>query len=231
MKNYIKRSVNIKQKDIQLLLDDLYTILIVENADISLLLPDSVIDINHYSKDSHMVSDEYLPWHTDGIFSTDPEKFTGLYAVNVDEEASPTHFKDMREAYSELSNDLKEKLHDEKATSKVLHYYNESNFPYKFKDESLFSKFIKQSNEHYLIRYDNQDNEYLYYSQIFTDTPYSKEIDETIYNKYYTHYWKPGQLVLYNNRLVNHRRDFTPTHINRELKRLTFKSNIKWKWQ
>jgi alpha-ketoglutarate-dependent taurine dioxygenase len=230
MKNYIKRSQNIKQKDLQLLIDHFYTILIVENADISSLLPDSIIDINHHSKDSHMISDESLPWHTDGIFSKNPEKFTGLYAVNVDKEASPTYFKDMREAYRDLNDDLKQKLLNEKAKSKVLHYYNKSNFPYKFKDKSVFSKFVEQSNEHYLIRYDNEDNEYLYYSQIFTDTQYSEEIDKVIYNKYYTHYWKPGQLVLYNNRLVNHRRDFTSTDINRELKRLTFKDNIKWKW-
>jgi len=169
--------------------------------------------------------EEDMLWHSDRAYLQDVHAFCGLYCVAADEGSSPTYFLDSIQAWKDLDEDLKKKVKEEgKVEFSVRNYFDRTNYPHDFRTPVYRRAFLMRSKAKHSMYRKDKFGEYIFYSPGYTSTQYLEELNNSLYQEknIYTHNWEPGDLVVWNNWTTSHKRDHTPSHVDRRLFRYAF---------
>tara|TARA_B100000035_G_scaffold282401_1_gene263927 strand:+ start:32 stop:757 length:726 start_codon:yes stop_codon:yes gene_type:complete len=149
-----------------------------------------------------------LEWHIDKGYSENPPEYVALYSVDIDENAGNTLFVSSR--ILEDIPDYYKKHKDDKVQFDMNRFIHDKQYGYHFRSESERRWFRRKYRkvEHDLVQGDKQ-GVYLYYCEAYNDLPEMKMIKEKLYdpNKIHRHKWQKGQLLIYNNKATNHKRE------------------------
>lgn len=160
---------------------------------------------------------EEMLWHHDRAYHPDCHNTVGLYCIAAEAGSSPTYFIDMVTAYEDAPQYIKNKLRTEKGTHSVRKYMEQATYPHTFKDKKEERKWrVLSKAEHPLVQ-ENQYGTFFFYSPAYTETDWEPWLKEhCLQEKYiYTHYWEPGDMLIYDNKSILHRRDRTHPDIDR----------------
>ena len=149
-----------------------------------------------------------LEWHIDKGYSENPPEYVALYSVDIDEEAGDTLFVDSRivedvpDYYKEHKNDI--------VQFDMNRFIHDNQYGYHFRNEVERRWFRRKYRnvEHELIQGDNR-GVYLYYCEAYNNLPEMQMIKEKLYDpkRIHRHKWRKGELVIYNNKATNHKRE------------------------
>ena len=156
-------------------------------------------------------------WHQDRAYSKDCHPYVGLFCIRADQGSSPTWFADMQEVYDISSQELKIKAQDVKCMNTITKYMSKEEYPFKF-DSPVHERAWRMKNraQHDLVKQDDT-GKYYFYSEAYTETDLESELQKVMENSsIYQHYWKPNQLLVYNNYKTVHKRDSTPDTVIRQ---------------
>ena len=145
-----------------------------------------------------------LPWHHDRGYLTEVHSHVAIYCVTA-ENAGAIQFCDMRAAYNDAPEELKLQELCKHSVKKFFEQYPEHPCNFKSKAEE---RLYKRSNAyHNLI----QNDEYFFFSEAYTDSSNRDKLIEHCYQEKYitTHEYKTGDLIIYDNKRLCHRRDGT----------------------
>lgn len=174
-----------------------------------------------------------LAFHTDGCFRPYPTLATFLYAIEVPAEGGETLFVDMNEVYDALSPATRERI----LAMQAVNYFH---FSYSRYDPSRESRPVREVVENALhpmvithplsgkpVVYANRHNTY---DIVGLDHEDAKPILDEIFAeierpaRIYAHKWQVGQLVMWDNRAVQHARAACPQDQRRMLRRFAAKA-------
>tara|TARA_A100001011_G_scaffold340004_2_gene371800 strand:- start:8737 stop:9462 length:726 start_codon:yes stop_codon:yes gene_type:complete len=149
-----------------------------------------------------------LEWHIDKGYSENPPEYVALYSVDIDEDAGDTLFVDSR-----IVEDIPDYYRDHKndvVKFDMNRFIHDKQYGYHFRSEAERRWFRRKYRhiEHELIQGDNR-GVYLYYCEAYNDLPEMKMIKNKLYDpkRIHRHKWKTGELVIYNNKATNHKRE------------------------
>jgi len=170
-------------------------------------------------------------WHTDSSFRPVPALCTMLYAVEVPDAGGETQFADMRLAFDRLSPDERTEI----SSLRLVHSYEYSraNNPGVMEPMSDDERAKYPPVEHPWARMNSDGRRSLYMgghaSHIAGQDPTSSRrrfaeleaellTDEVVYE----HHWRPGDLVVWDNRTMLHRlMAYDIAHCRRVMRRIT----------
>jgi len=162
---------------------------------------------------------EGIHWHTDGAHLLNPPKFTMLYAIEVPDVGGNTNVVNLRAAYRALPEDVRNKLDtmqsaNVRLASKSRDRYNANNI-------AIMEAGGQVPTMHPLVRTTGDCNEKgLWFNPATIDRiddldPEATQeflhdlIGKTILPQFtYSHRWKVGDFVLWDNRQSMHKVDF-----------------------
>ena len=171
--------------------------------------------------------DGELHFHADGAHRQSPYRATTLYALEIPSRGGETKIADLRAAYDDLSNAMKQtleglKVHNVYDTRATLRDQTDET------DERLSNAI------HAIVRaHPDTGRKSLYLSRLMTrnivgmDRAESDRLLEELFqhieqDKYvYAHRWKVGELLMWDNRSVNHARNDFPASQPRHMRRVT----------
>ena len=149
-----------------------------------------------------------LEWHIDKGYSENPPEYVALYSVDIDEDAGDTLFVDSRiledipNYYRDHKNDL--------VQFDMNRFIHDNQYGYHFRNEVERRWFRRKYRnvEHELVQGDNR-GVYLYYCEAYNNLPEMQMIKNKLYDpkRIHRHKWQKGQLVVYNNKATNHKRE------------------------
>ena len=149
-----------------------------------------------------------LEWHIDKGYSENPPEYVALYSVDIDEDAGDTLFVDSRiledipDYYRDHKNDL--------VQFDMNRFIHDNQYGYHFRNEVERRWFRRKYRnvEHELVQGDNR-GVYLYYCEAYNNLPEMQMIKDKLYNpeRIHRHKWQKGQLLIYNNKATNHKRE------------------------
>lgn len=149
-----------------------------------------------------------LEWHIDKGYSENPPEYVALYSVDIDEDAGNTLFVDSRiledipDYYRDHKNDL--------VQFDMNRFIHDNQYGYHFRNEVERRWFRRKYRnvEHKLVQGDNR-GVYLYYCEAYNNLPEMQMIKEKLYDpkRIHRHKWQKGQLLIYNNKATNHKRE------------------------
>jgi len=149
-----------------------------------------------------------LEWHIDKGYSENPPEYVALYSVDIDEDAGNTLFVDSRiledipDYYRKHKNDI--------VQFDMNRFIHDKQYGYHFRSEAERRWFRRKYRkvEHELVQGDNR-GVYLYYCEAYNDIPEMQMIKDKLYDpkRIHRHKWKKGQLLIYNNKATNHKRE------------------------
>ena len=149
-----------------------------------------------------------LEWHIDKGYSENPPEYVALYSVDIDEDAGNTLFVDSR-----ILEDIPDYYRDHKndvVQFDMNRFIHDNQYGYHFRNEVERRWFRRKYRnvEHELIQGDNR-GVYLYYCEAYNNLPEMQMIKEKLYDpkRIYRHKWQKGQLLIYNNKATNHKRE------------------------
>ena len=149
-----------------------------------------------------------LEWHIDKGYSENPPEYVALYSVDMDEEAGDTLFVDSR--IVEDIPDYYRKHKDDKVQFDMNRFIHDNQYGYHFRNEVERRWFRRKYRnvEHELVQGDNR-GVYLYYCEAYNNLPEMKMIKDKLYEpkRIHRHKWQKGQLLIYNNKATNHKRE------------------------
>ena len=182
-------------------------------ADKSIML---VSNIRKNGKPIGSLPDGEMMFHTDGAYDENPYNYTMLYALELPSSGGNTLFANMYKAYQELENDLKQKL----ANCTANHGYYSATVQ-RGEHQGAFSG---EFTHPVFIEHNETGRTALYISRLLTlripelskkesDLVLDKLFDHSERREFiYEHVWKVGDLVMWDNRCINHARtDFSRT--------------------
>ena len=149
-----------------------------------------------------------LEWHIDKGYSENPPEYVALYSVDIDEDAGDTLFVDSRiledipDYYRDHKNDL--------VQFDMNRFIHDNQYGYHFRNE-VERRWLRRKYrnvEHELIQGDRR-GVYLYYCEAYNNLPEMQMIKEKLYDpkRIHRHKWQKGQLLIYNNKATNHKRE------------------------
>ena len=162
---------------------------------------------------------EGLEWHTDGTHRLYPPKFTLLYAVELPSSGGNTNVVNMRAAYRALPAELRMKLETMRTVNvrlapKAWARHNANNI-------AIMDAGGEVPNIHPLVRTNDDNGEKgLWFNQSKVDYIVGMDqesshqflhdlLDKTILPQFtYSHEWKVGDLLLWDNRQSMHKVNF-----------------------
>ena len=182
-------------------------------ADKSIML---VSNIRKNGKPIGSLPDGEMMFHTDGAYDENPYNYTMLYALELPSSGGNTLFANMYKAYQELENDLKQKL----ANCTANHGYYSATVQRGEHQGAFSGEFAHPV----FIEHNETGRTVLYISRLLTlripelskkesDLVLDKLFDHSERREFiYEHVWKVGDLVMWDNRCINHARtDFSRT--------------------
>ncbi len=172
-----------------------------------------------------------LDWHTDQSYMAEPATGAILYGVEVPEDGPQTYWANLQLAYEALPQDTKARITGRRA---IFSYANR----YKgYEDESVPSEEILAQTPdvtHMLVHIHPASGAKTLYLDPTTmvgiegmdEAEGRMLLDELTEHAtrpefVYRHDWRPGDLIMWDNGFLLHRRDAFPTYQNRLLKRTT----------
>ena len=162
-----------------------------------------------------------MPWHSDRAYSEKIDDIAVLQCVDIEDSASPTLFCDMQTPVQYASEEI---LNAGKTEywNKLSKYYDYAVYPVTYKKES-HRRLHKRSKVKRPLIMEDKLGWFLTYNQAYTICEFSEEIEDLCYkSKYiYEHKWKKGDLLLFNNRKITHKRFGSESHIRRDLLRIS----------
>jgi taurine dioxygenase len=169
-----------------------------------------------------------LAFHTDGCFRKLPGLATFLYGIEVPSDGGETLFVDMNEVYEALSPATRERILKLEAIN--YFHYSYSRFDHASSDKPVWE--VVQNAAHPMVIghplskkpvvYANRHNTH---DIVGLETAESKPILDEIFAeierpaRIYAHKWQIGQLVVWDNRAVQHARANCPPDQRRMLRR------------
>ncbi len=149
-----------------------------------------------------------LEWHIDKGYSENPPQYVALYSVDIDEDAGDTLFVDSR--ICDDISDYYKKYKNMKVKFDMDRFIHDDQYGYHFRNETERRWFRRKYRdiEHDLFQTDKASS-YIYYCEAYNELPDVQMIKEKMYNtnRIYRHKWRKGQLVIYNNKATNHKRE------------------------
>lgn len=188
-------------------------------------------------KNTYLGHQEVLP-HSDHQWLRMPSSLSMLYAIEIDEESASTQWTNMAIAYQTLDSDLKRRIQDAKMVT-----YNPFHRPF----GSVSAKYVNAEIDlpagntfpHPLVRTHPLTGENILYFNVayeveFVGLPYREglELFEILKShvlsirSIYSHTWKKGDLVIWDNRATIHYRPSFGASVRRILKRITVSGEI-----
>ncbi|MEC8623166.1 MAG: TauD/TfdA family dioxygenase [Pseudomonadota bacterium] len=184
-----------------------------------------VSNIKRDGKHIGVLPDGEMHFHSDGSHRENPYRATSLYAIKVPSSGGQTMFANLAAAYDHLEEATKQRL--EGLTANHVFNYN------KTRREDI-PKNAEAYAEHPLVRtHPITGRKSLYLSRLMTariNGLEEKESEELLLDLLdhcespefvYTHEWVPGDLIIWDNRSVNHARKDFPREQERLLRRFT----------
>ncbi len=149
-----------------------------------------------------------LEWHIDKGYSQNPPEYVALYSVDIDDTAGDTLFVDSR-----ILEDIPDYYRDHKddiVKFNMDRFIHDKQYGYHFRNEVERRWFRRKYRhiQHELVQGDSR-GVYLYYCEAYNNLPEMKMVKEKLYDpkRIHRHKWKKGQLVIYNNKATNHKRE------------------------
>ena len=174
-----------------------------------------------------------LDWHTDQSYVTDPATGALLYMVEMPREGGMTYWANLRLAYDGLEDATKEKI---EGLSAIYDYLKRQST---YDDEEPMSDELREKTPplmHPIVNTDPVTGEKSLYLDPTTTTGIADLPDDegqalldalnahaTGPEFVYAHEWRIGDVVMWDNGFLLHRRDAFESEKNRWLKRLTVK--------
>ncbi len=177
------------------------------------------------------LEDGEMWFHSDQCYFEQPVSATVLYAVEVPPTGGNTRFANCRTAYETLPDQIKHRVEDRRALN-----------AYDYGDQMQVKDGPRPADApsyvHPVIRtHPETGRKAIYVNRLMTehiidmDTGESRELLEALYDHVeqprfvYEHVWRPGDLVMWDNRCTLHARtDFDPNQ-RRKLRRMTIKGD------
>ena len=149
-----------------------------------------------------------LEWHIDKGYSENPPQYVALYSVDMDEDAGNTLFVDSR-----ICDDIHEyyqKYKNMKVKFDMDRFIHDDQYGYHFRSETERRWFRRKYRniEHNLFQED-KSGPYVYYCEAYNELPEMQMIKQKLYDpkRIYRHKWRKGELIIYNNKATNHKRE------------------------
>lgn len=174
-----------------------------------------------------------LAWHTDQAYMAKPATGAILYGVEVPEGGPRTYWANLRLAYDALPSDTKARIEGRRAIFRYAERYKD------YQDETVPSEEILAKTPevtHALVQTHPVSGARTLYMDPSTmvgiegmDQPEARFLlDDLIRHStrpefVYSHDWRPGDLIMWDNGFMLHRRDAFRTDQNRLLKRTTIR--------
>lgn len=174
---------------------------------------------------------DFERFHTDSPFNSLPTKWSFLLAYETPPEGADTQFVDLRAVYEDLPNEMKERIAEVEADHDLFRALQRTGV--EFTDEEMRRDYPRM--KHPLVRTaaDGRKTLYLGWHAVAIEG-WSREAGESLLDdlfafatqeRYvYSHKWRPGDLVIWDNRCTMHsatsferyryRRDMRRTTIN-----------------
>ncbi len=171
--------------------------------------------------------DGELHFHSDGAHRASPYRATTLYSIEIPSRGGETKIADLRAAYDDLSDAMKQRIKD-------LKVHNIYDTRATLREQTDVSNDKLSNAIHPLVRiHPDTGRKSLYLSRLMTrnivdmDRAESDQLLEELFqhieqDKYvYAHPWKVGELLMWDNRSVNHARSDFPASEARHMRRVT----------
>jgi alpha-ketoglutarate-dependent 2,4-dichlorophenoxyacetate dioxygenase len=168
-------------------------------------------------------------WHTDASFQDPAGRYSMLSARVVPSEGADTEFADMRAAYDALDDGMKASLEGLQAHHSIAHSRQTLGFEFSADEEEKLKGAI-----HPLVRTNPRTGRRSLYLASHASRIVGWPVPEgrlllgeltehaTQRQFVYRHAWRPGDLVIWDNRCTMHRATrFDDAHQRRELRRVT----------
>tara|TARA_Y100001936_G_scaffold239757_1_gene273353 strand:- start:5615 stop:6454 length:840 start_codon:yes stop_codon:yes gene_type:complete len=184
-----------------------------------------ISNIREDGKPIGALPDGELQFHSDSAFHEKPLMATSLYGVEVPQQGGDTLFSNTQEAYAHLPADIKERL----ASLNAVNAYD-------FKTQVKQGSYDRETGPyaiHPVVRTHPETGEKsIYVNRLMTEEveglskPESDALLEELFEQIediefrYAHAWKPGDLLLWDNRFVQHARTDFPATERRLLRRV-----------
>lgn len=168
-------------------------------------------------------------WHTDSSFRSTPAKFSLLYAHVVPPEGGETQLADMKSAYDALPDRMKADLEPMIVEHHLMYSRGSIGFTDYAEEERAAFPPVHQR----LIRYlPDSGRKSLYlasHASHIVDAPIPEGrvllrdlVEHATQREFiYTHKWRPGDLLMWDNRCTMHRARPFDEHFPRDLRRTT----------
>ena len=193
-------------------------------------LGENVMLISNIRKDGRQIGklpDGEMMFHSDTPYFENPQKATLLYAIEVPSEGGETLFSNSYKVAETLPEDIKHQLAGRKALQ--IYDYNTDDVPTGNFDRSQHPHY-----EHPIFRkHPETGRTSLFVSELMTAEIIGLPEDESRYllqhlfshqrrdEFVYAHAWRPGDLLMWDNRCSVHARNDFPGDQRRLLRRLT----------
>jgi taurine dioxygenase len=164
-------------------------------------------------------------WHTDSSFTETPISASLLHAIEVTDQGGETAFLDMYQAYDDMPADLAARIEGKFANHSKVHNSNGTKRP-EFADVTDPSK--APGVKHPLVRtHPASGRKCLYLGRRLNSYIFGLPLDESeklldevwahaCQDKYiWEHKWKPGDLLVWDNRCTMHHRNAFPPDARR----------------
>ena len=189
-----------------------------------------IIFISNKKKDGENVGslpDGELHFHSDGAHRASPYRATTLYSLELPSRGGETKFADLRAAYDALPDAMKTKLEG----LKVHNIYDTGAH---LRDQTDITNEKHSNAIHQIVRtHPDTGRKSLYLSRLMTqyivgmDRAESDALLEELFAHIerdefiYAHPWDLGDLLIWDNRSVNHARNDFPANETRHMRRVT----------
>jgi taurine dioxygenase len=184
-------------------------------------------------REGGLVPEGALLFHSDFIFTAEPNLGLCLYATEVPPGGSPTNFADAVGAAGRLPSDLRERVRGRTALN--VFDLSDQRGDTRFREAALGPETpLSPRYAHPVLRrHPTTGQELLSVNQMQTDriigldAPESEETLEALWallyapENTYSHHWRVGDLVLWDNIAVQHGRPAPPRDVPRTMRRVT----------
>jgi taurine dioxygenase len=171
--------------------------------------------------------DGELHFHSDGAHRKSPYRATTLYSLELPSRGGETKFADLRAAYDALSDEMKHRLEG-------LEVHNIYDTRATLRDQTDITDEKLSNAIHPVVRtHPDTGRKSLYLSRLMTrnvigmDKAASDALLEELFAHIekdafiYAHPWTLGDLLIWDNRSVNHARNDFPANETRHMRRVT----------